>query len=332
MVIERASLNFSIAMKITSSRYLGVLGVLISAIVLFWVFHTVDFNDISSTLKLLSIRHLTVVCVVYLLTIFMKAYRWRLTLPNHKSYLNSVVMGLAGNNVLPARGGELLQMEYFRFENKHQHRITIITSMATLKILDGICLVSLLYFSSKALLSVNSPNWLNAILVISLPMLLILLLLMVLLRWKGVLIRLYFSQFRAKFFVRLIHLLRNIEDALEFLHFNWQTLLIILMTYAIWCLESIMFITCLEAFHISDTFLLGIFTTCVVNFGIAAPSSPGYFGVFQAATMLALLPFNVSNEVAVSIGLIVNFFQFLPATLWGAVVFWQWQSKKILEI
>lgn len=319
-------------MKSTNSRWIGGLGMLISAIVLFWVFHTVDFNDISSTFKLLSIKHLTIVCVMYLLTIFMKAYRWRLTFPNHKSYLNSIVIGLAGNNVLPARGGELLQIEYFRFENSHQHRITIITSVATLKILDGICLMSLLYFSSKALLSVNSPSWLNAILVISLPVLLILLLLIVLLRWKGVAVRLYLSQFRAKFFLWLIRLLRNMENALGFLHFNRQTLWIILITYAIWCLEGIMFITCLEAFHVPNPLLLGLFTLCVVNFGIATPSSPGYFGVFQAATLLALSPFNVSNEIAVSIGLIVNFFQFLPITLWGAVVFWQWQGKKVLEI
>lgn len=302
-----------------------------SAVVLFWVFRAVDFKAISDTLRLVSIAHLIAVCVVYLLMIFARAYRWRLTLPKHKSYLNSIVMGLAGNNVLPARGGELLQMEYFRFENSHQHRMTIITSIATLKILDGICLVSLLYFSSKALLSANSPSWLNTILVISFPVLFILLLLVVLLRWKGVAIRLYLSQFNTKFIQWLIQLLRDMEAALEFLHFNGQTLLIILITYAIWCLEGIMFITCLEAFQVPDSLLLGLFTLCVVNFGIATPSSPGYFGIFQAATLLALSPFGVSNEVAVSIGLIVNFFQFLPITLWGAVIFWQWQRKKVLE-
>ncbi len=318
-------------MKSNNRRWIGVLGMLISVIVLFWVFRAVDHNAISSTLKLISVRHLTIVCGAYLLTIFARAYRWRLTLPRHKSYLNSVVIGLAGNNVLPARGGELLQMEYFRFENSHQHRTTIITSIGILKILDGICLMSLLYFFSKALLSANSPSWLKAILVISFPVLFILLLLLVLLRWKGVAIRLYLSQFSAKFILWLIQVLRNMEDALEFLHFNWQTLFIILITYAIWCLEGIMFITCLEAFQIPNPLLLGLFTLCVVNFGIATPSSPGYFGVFQAATLLALSPFGVSNEIAVSIGLIVNFFQFLPITVWGAAIFWQWQRKKVLE-
>ncbi|NJK83575.1 MAG: flippase-like domain-containing protein [Saprospiraceae bacterium] len=297
-------------MKSTSKRWLGGVGILISGVLLFLVFRTVDFEEVRKTLQLLNAKALIVVCLVYLLMVFVRAYRWRLTLPNHKNYLNSIVMGLAGNNVLPARGGELLQMEYFRLKNNDQHRVTIITSIATLKILDGICLLSLLYFSSKALLSANSPNWLNALLMLSLPILLILLLLLIVLRWKGEVIRQYLSQFSTQFIIWCVGLLRNMEEALAFLHFNQQTLWIVLSTYVIWCLEGIMFMVCLAVFQIPDPLLLGLFTLCVVNFGIATPSSPGYFGVFQAATLLALSPFEVSNEIALSIGLIVNFFQF----------------------
>ena len=55
----------------------------------------------------------------------------------------------------------------------------------------------------------------------------------------------------------------------------------------------------------------------IVNFGILVPSSPGYFGVFQGMTILALMLYGVNKELALSISILIHFCQYIPVTLWG---------------
>jgi uncharacterized protein (TIRG00374 family) len=67
--------------------------------------------------------------------------------------------------------------------------------------------------------------------------------------------------------------------------------------------------------------LLATFTTNVfVALAVAAPSAPGFFGVFHFACREALHLFGVSRAVAVAYGTLVHITYWLPVTLIGTVV------------
>jgi hypothetical protein len=67
--------------------------------------------------------------------------------------------------------------------------------------------------------------------------------------------------------------------------------------------------------------LLATFTTSVfVALAVAAPSAPGFFGVFHFACREALGLFGVSRSVAVAYGTVVHLTYWIPVTLVGSVV------------
>jgi uncharacterized protein (TIRG00374 family) len=62
---------------------------------------------------------------------------------------------------------------------------------------------------------------------------------------------------------------------------------------------------------------------CVIAFiglGVSLPSSPGFIGVIQAATVLALSFFSVDKADALSFSLLLHASQFIPITLWGLLL------------
>ncbi len=67
--------------------------------------------------------------------------------------------------------------------------------------------------------------------------------------------------------------------------------------------------------------LLATFTTNVfVALAVAAPSAPGFFGVFHFACREALGLFGVGRSVAVAYGTVVHLAYWLPVTLIGSVI------------
>jgi hypothetical protein len=84
------------------------------------------------------------------------------------------------------------------------------------------------------------------------------------------------------------------------------------------------FLLGLYAFSIDlppNTVILATFTTNVfVALAVAAPSAPGFFGVFHFACREALRLFGVPSAVAVAYGTLVHITYWLPVTLIGGVV------------
>ncbi|NJL77048.1 MAG: hypothetical protein HC892_20575 [Saprospiraceae bacterium] len=94
-------------MKLKRKQWIGIVGIIISVIACYVVFEDIDYQTLLKTTQQIPFLYLLIIGLFYLATPLLRAYRWQLTLPNHQKYLNGVVIGFAGNNVLPARGGEL---------------------------------------------------------------------------------------------------------------------------------------------------------------------------------------------------------------------------------
>jgi len=311
--------------KIKQRQVVGIVGILISIVACYLVFKEIDIQAVWDTAKQVPPLYLLVICLCYLTTPLLRAYRWKLSLPNHQKYLNGVVIGFAGNNVLPARGGELVRMEYFFRFNPNQSRVTIISSIIANKLLDGLALIVLLLVAIN-ILEIGKLLWIGTIVATVSFFLCVSFGIILGIRIFGTNIKNWLSPFSNLLAKKTLVFTESIYEAIAFLKFDKNTLLVLSTSFAIWLMEGGMFIICLYAFlPESNVFWLGIFTLAIVNFGIILPSSPGYLGVFQAMTLLALRPFNIPETVALSVGLIVNFFQFVPITIWGIFVIWDWR-------
>ena len=59
----------------------------------------------------------------------------------------------------------------------------------------------------------------------------------------------------------------------------------------------------------------------IVALGVAVPSSPGFFGVFEAAAVAGLTLYGVPEALAVSWGIGFHILSFIPITVLGAWYF-----------
>ena len=57
-----------------------------------------------------------------------------------------------------------------------------------------------------------------------------------------------------------------------------------------------------------------------LGLGVSLPSSPGFVGVVQAATVLALTLFSVPRTEALSFSILLHGAQFFPVTLYGLIL------------
>ena len=308
-------------MKFNTKTVIGIIGIIISIISIIYLFKVFDFDNVVKLLLRINVLYLILSGLIYLSTFPLQTLRWRRMLMNYsginfKDLFNSIVIGYVGNNIIPARGGELLRME-FASRKFTIDRITLFSSILMEKILDGIALIIILfictYFIDKSLQSA----WMKHLVVVVNLVFLITILLLFLLRIFGKKIIALFSDSSGLGFM-IKNKVSKIYAAIEFIRLDRNSFYILMLSLCIWFLEGLMFVVAIQAFDIDvNPFLVGFFALCVVNFGTIIPSSPGFIGVFQGFTLVALSVFNVSQDKALAVGLLINFSQYVTVLFLG---------------
>ena len=85
-----------------------------------------------------------------------------------------------------------------------------------------------------------------------------------------------------------------------------------------WCWGGVAVYVGLLAFGITQTGYIGaLFLQSVTAFFVAIPSSPGFFGPFEASVRLGLSPFGVEPALAASFAMAFHIGAFIPVTVIG---------------
>ena len=95
---------------------------------------------------------------------------------------------------------------------------------------------------------------------------------------------------------------------------------IALSTILIWVLFALSVWTGLRAAHLDLPLSASWTVLALLGLGVSLPSSPGYLGVVQAATVLALALYSVPRAEALAFSLLIHASQFFPVTLYGLVL------------
>jgi uncharacterized membrane protein YbhN (UPF0104 family) len=73
----------------------------------------------------------------------------------------------------------------------------------------------------------------------------------------------------------------------------------------------------IKAFHLELPMTAALLAGVMIPLGLMIPSSPGFIGVFQYMTIVALSTFAVPKEVALSVSIVVHAVSYIPTTLLG---------------
>lgn len=309
------------------------LGVLISAAFLTLVLRDLDLGAFWVEVGRANYWWLLPGVGVYFLAVWARAWRWHYLLRPLKALptrqiFRIVAIGYMGNNVYPARAGEVLRAALL----KRKEGLSISATLATIiveRIFDGVVMLAFIFLNLRELarltggaglaggLSIQQIALWGTVAFVS-ALAVFLLGAMFPARAEGALKwfaeRLLPDRVRQRF----LDLSGRFLEGLAALRSPLEALMIFLTSAAIWLLETGKYWFVMQAFDFEVSFFALMLMNGVVNLATTIPSAPGYVGTFDAPGIAVLEAYGVPSALATSYTFVLHVALWLPITALGA--------------
>ncbi|MBI4926505.1 MAG: flippase-like domain-containing protein [Anaerolineae bacterium] len=307
-------------------------GLLISAIFLYFSLRGLKLEDVWSIVQKAKYWWLVPGVAVYFVGVWARSWRWHYMLRPLKSISTAsmfpiVTIGYMGNNIYPARAGEVLRAVIL----KQRENVPISASLATIiveRIFDGVVMLGFVFLnlSEMARLTHNS-GLIGSLDIRTLAIIgslaffgaLILFLLAAMFPHQTErLLDRVLPLLPEKIRVKTRDLALRFLSGLESLRSPADALMIFVTTVIIWLLETAKYWFVMHAFSFEISFFGLMLMNGIVNLATTLPSAPGYVGTFDAPGIAVLVAYGVAPEVAAGYTLVLHAALWLPITLLGA--------------
>ena len=306
-----------------------LIGLAISAFFINLVLPSLHLPDVLHTLQNANYWWIFPGVAVYVIGLWVRAWRWHYTLrhlkpvPVHRLF-PLVCIGYFGNNVYPLRAGEVIRS----YVLKRTQDISITSSLATViieRVFDGltmllfvflalpfaplpaqyrnlVILLTILMFAATAafVLMAANPKIMSAV-------------------YGWVAARLLPAKIRA----RTDDIYERFMEGIASLGSGSAVLMIFGTSVIIWLLETVKYWFVMHAFDFTVGFIVLMLMNGLVNLATTLPSAPGYIGTFDAPGIETLVAFGIERNLAASYTLTLHAALWLPVTLLGAYYFWR---------
>ncbi|MEX2180241.1 MAG: lysylphosphatidylglycerol synthase transmembrane domain-containing protein [Gemmatimonadaceae bacterium] len=308
----------------------GAIGLALTVFLLWWVFHDVHWADVRAHLRESNPFLVAIAVVVGTLMFPLRARRWRPILdpiaPNlpFDPLWRATAIGMMANNVLPARAGELVRA----FMLSRLTPVPFSASFASLVVDRAFDAVVVLALMVVAMLAPGFPAdvaiagrsaveiaVLGAALVVALA-----LAMYAIVFFPDRLIRLYelFARRVAPTFEeRGRAMLRSFADGLSVLRHPARFASVLWWALLHWMVQAAAFYIMFFAVGIDAPFTAALFVQGLIVIGVALPSTPGFFGLFEAAAVVSLSLYGVTESLAIAWALIYHVLSMIPITVFG---------------
>jgi hypothetical protein len=268
---------------------------------------------------------------VYFIGVWVRAWRWHYLLGPIKkiptrSMFPITTIGYMGNNIYPARAGEVLRAVIL----KRKEGVSVSASLATIiveRIFDGVVMLAFVFVNLSELAKLTGASGfvgsIQEIAVIGTGVFLGAL--------AVFLLAAMFPQTTAKFglgmierltpkrlHTRIIGIMHKFLDGLASLRSPLNVLMVFFTSVIIWLLETGKYWFVMHAFNFSVSFFALMLMNGIVNLATTIPSAPGYIGTFDAPGIAVLTAYGVEHSVAAGYTLVLHVALWLPITLLGA--------------
>jgi uncharacterized protein (TIRG00374 family) len=268
---------------------------------------------------------------VYFIGVWVRAWRWHYLLGPIKKIPTRTMfpittIGYMGNNIYPARAGEVLRAVIL----KRREGVSISASLATIiveRIFDGVVMLAFVFVNLPELAKLTGASGFvgniqqvaiigTGIFLGALAVFLLAAMFPLFTAKVGVW---FFSHLLPKrLHERIISLMTKFLDGLASLRSPVNVLMVFFTSVIIWLLETGKYWLVMHAFDFSVSFFALMLMNGIVNLATTIPSAPGYIGTFDAPGIAVLTAYGVEHSVAVGYTLVLHVALWLPITLLGA--------------
>jgi hypothetical protein len=298
---------------------------------LWWTLHDVALRDVAGHLR--QARPLAFLVSVVLATAAfpLRTIRWRYLLQKDRAVLpmvslwHATAIGFMANNLLPARAGELARA-YAARQLTGVRFTAAVGSVAVERVFDGLILVGLLAagiawggFARET--SVGGMSLARLAMVAVLIFVPALLAALWMVHWPGPALRIARGAMERlmprRWAARLISILEGLLGGLDALKSPRRFVLVTVWSVVLWVTSAASYWMGFIALGLDVPPSAALLLQGLIAFGVAIPSSPGFFGPFEAVTRATLGLYRVEPVQAVSFAVAYHLAVFLPISVLG---------------
>lgn len=307
------------------------LGVLISALFIWLALRGLRLDEFWSAVKQANYWWLLPGVAVYFVGVWVRAWRWHYLLDPIKKIPTKTMfpitaIGYMGNNIYPARAGEVLRAVVL----KRKEAVPISASLATIiveRIFDGVVMLAFVFVNLSELARLTGASGfvgnIQQVAIIGTGVFIGALLLFLLAAMypqvtakvgNWIVERFIPERLRPK----TIGIMHKFLDGLASLRSPFNVLMVFFTSVIIWLLETGKYWFVMHAFNFSVSFFALMLMNGIVNLATTIPSAPGYIGTFDAPGIAVLSAYGVEQATAAGYTLVLHVALWLPITLLGA--------------
>ena len=315
-------------------RWHVALGIAISAVFLYLAFREIDFNQLWHYLRTAKWGWVLLGLVFYFLGVWVRTWRWQVLLNplkriSRRELVPVVCIGYMGNNVYPARAGEVLRSILL----KQTDDVPISGSLATIvveRLFDGITILAVVLLNFRQLVQIApDEEWMQRIqtgsilLGVIFAVILLVFLAMLFLPKQTQAVSGWFINklLPQKIRPKVSDIRDKFIDGLRVLRSPGQSLLVLALSMLVWILEAGLYWGVMKSLGLELGVMSLLLVEGVVNLVLLIPAAPGGLGTFDAAAKFMLSLFGIPAEQALGYALILRVALWIPITALGAIFF-----------
>ncbi len=307
------------------------LGVLISIVFIWLALRGLRLQQFWDAVKQANYLWLLPGITVFFIDVWVRAWRWHYLLGPikkipPKTMFPITVIGYMGNNIYPARAGEVLRAVIL----KRREGVSVSASLATIiveRIFDGVVMLAFVFVNLPELAKLTGASGfvgnIQQVAVIGTGVFLgalavFLVAAMFPRTTEKIAFWFIFRLVPKSLHERITSLVTRFLEGLASLRSPFNVLMVFFTSVIIWLLETGKYWFVMHAFNFHVSFFALMLMNGIVNLATTIPSAPGYIGTFDAPGIAVLTAYGVDQSVAAGYTLVLHVALWLPITLLGA--------------
>lgn len=308
------------------------LGMAISAVFLYFALRGLSLGEFWNAVKSANYWWIFPGIAVYFIGVWVRAWRWHYLLGPIKKIPTRVMfpvtcIGYMGNNIYPARAGEVLRAVVL----KRRENVPISASLATIiveRIFDGVVMLAFVFINLPELAKVASfesgfvGNIQELALIGTAIFIGALVIFLLAAMFPALTARIgqWFINhlLPIKFREKTSGIMLKFLEGLAALRSPFNVLMVFFTSVIIWLLETVKYWFVMHAFSFSVSFFALMLLNGIANLATTIPSAPGYIGTWEAVTKAVLVAYGVPGAEALGYAVVLHVALWLPITLLGA--------------
>ncbi|KAA3643098.1 MAG: UPF0104 family protein [Chloroflexi bacterium] len=307
------------------------LGVVISVVFMWIALRGLHIGEVWGSLQGANYWWLLPGIAAYFVAVWGRAWRWHYLLRPIKAVSTRtmfpiVAIGYMGNNIYPARAGEVLRAVVL----KRREGIPVSASLATIiveRVFDGVVMLSFVFLNLPELARLTSDSGyvgsiqsLAILGTVAFAGALLVFLLAAMFPAPTERIATWFIQrlVPERFRERVQDITLRFLGGLESLRSPQDALMVFVTSVVIWLFETLKYWLVMHAFPFEVSFFALMLMNGIVNLATTIPAAPGYVGTFDAPGIAVLVAYGVQHALAAAYTLVLHVALWVPITVLGA--------------